>query len=96
MSIAQDKTIPFAWKKRTSKADVIPVHRAKGFGQQAFIPAMVKGMSATDRPKGDPEGGTLGRPADFLIAPNGKIVASHYGRHAFDQWSVDELLRLAK
>ena len=59
-------------------------------------PAMIKGMSASDKPKGDPEGGALGRPADFLISPDGKIVASHYGRHAFDQWSVDELLRMAK
>lgn len=59
-------------------------------------PAMARGIAASDKPKGDPEGGALGRPADFLIAPNGKIVASHYGRHAFDQWSVDDLLRLAK
>ncbi len=59
-------------------------------------PAMLKGMSAADKPKGDPEGGALGRPADFLIAPDGKVVASHYGRHAYDQWSVDELLRMAK
>ena len=59
-------------------------------------PAMARGMSAPDKPKGDPEGGPLGRPADFLIGPDGKIVASHYGRHAYDQWSVDELLRLAK
>ncbi|MEO6953838.1 MAG: NADH-quinone oxidoreductase subunit I [Polyangia bacterium] len=49
MSIAQEKTIPFAWKKRTSKADVIPVHRARGFGQQAFIPAIVKGMAVSLR-----------------------------------------------
>jgi NADH-quinone oxidoreductase subunit I len=37
------------WKKRTSKADVIGVTRPHGFGQQAFIPAMVKGMGVSLR-----------------------------------------------
>ena len=37
----------------------------------------------------------LGMPADFLIAPDGAVVARKYGEHAGDQWSVDELLRLA-
>jgi peroxiredoxin len=59
-------------------------------------PAMAKGNSTEDRPKGDPEGSPLGRPAEFLIDASGKVVASHYGRHAFDQWSVDELLSLVK
>src|SRR5262249_30612536 len=39
-----------------------------------------------------PEGGRLGLPADFLIAPNGQLIAVHYGQHAFDQWTVDEVL----
>ncbi|MFF6958300.1 redoxin domain-containing protein [Streptomyces sp. NPDC008317] len=39
-----------------------------------------------------PTGGSLGLPADFLIAPDGRIVAAKYGEHAYDQWSVDELL----
>lgn len=34
----------------------------------------------------------LGLPADFLIDPDGTVVAAHYGRHADDQWSVDQLL----
>ncbi len=59
-------------------------------------PAIFKGASAADKPTGDPEGGPLGRPADFLISSDGKIVASHYGRHAYDQWSVDELLQKVK
>jgi len=59
-------------------------------------PAIVKGVSAKDKPEGDPDGGPLGLPADFLINAEGKIVASHYGRHAYDQWSVDELLALAR
>lgn len=38
----------------------------------------------------------LGMPADFLIAPGGRVVAAHHGAHADDQWSLDELLALAK
>lgn len=43
-----------------------------------------------------PYGGSFGLPADFLIAPDGKILAAHYGQHANDQWSVDELLSLCR
>jgi peroxiredoxin len=38
----------------------------------------------------------LGLPADFLIGPNGLVLAAKYGKHASDQWSVDELLDLAR
>jgi peroxiredoxin len=41
-------------------------------------------------------GGPLGLPGDFLIAPSGQIKAAKYGTHAYDQWSVDELIALAK
>jgi hypothetical protein len=41
-------------------------------------------------------GGPLGLPADFLIGPSGRINAVKYGADAYDQWSVDELLTLAK
>ena len=37
----------------------------------------------------------LGMPADFLIASDGAVVARKYGEHADDQWSVDELVKLA-
>lgn len=37
----------------------------------------------------------LGLPADFLIASDGCVVARKYGRHADDQWSVDEIVELA-
>lgn len=37
----------------------------------------------------------LGLPADFLIDSTGRVVAVKYGRHANDQWSVDELLRVS-
>jgi len=38
----------------------------------------------------------LGLPADFLIDPNGRVLAASYGKYVDDQWSVDELLDLAK
>lgn len=37
-----------------------------------------------------------GLPADFLIASDGKVLASKYGTTANDQWSVDQLLNLAR
>lgn len=39
--------------------------------------------------------GRLGLPADLLIGPDGRVLAAKYGEHVYDQWSVDELLRLA-
>ena len=41
-------------------------------------------------------GGPFGLPGDFLIAPSGQIEALKYGTHAYDQWSVDELIALAR
>src|ERR1700744_4446445 len=41
MSDQQHKPV---WKKRESKAEVYVAQRAQGFGQQAFIPAMVQGL----------------------------------------------------
>ena len=41
-------------------------------------------------------GGPMGLPADFLIAPSGQVKAAKYGTHAYDQWSVDELIALAR
>ncbi|APR79004.1 Hypothetical protein A7982_04351 [Minicystis rosea] len=43
-----------------------------------------------------PTGGRFGLPADFLVAPDGRVLASKYGEHAGDQWSVDELLALTR
>jgi peroxiredoxin len=42
-----------------------------------------------------PTGGLLGLPADFLIASDGRLAAVKYGKHAYDQWTVDELLERA-
>jgi hypothetical protein len=36
----------------------------------------------------------LGLPADLLIGSDGRVLATKYGSHADDQWSVDELLDL--
>lgn len=56
---------------------------------------VIKGLRAGGFP-GPPRGESiLGLPADFLIAPDGRIVAAKYGEHANDQWSVTELLELA-
>ena len=42
---------------------------------------------------GSGDGSThLGLPAGFIIDSDGTVVASHYGRHADDQWTVDQLL----
>jgi peroxiredoxin len=61
-------------------------------------PAMLKGTFAKNKPKVTfpPTGGPIGLPADFLIAADGTIVATHYGKHADDQWSVDEMLALVQ
>lgn len=58
------------------------------------LPASIKGNLAKDKPSlgGFPNGGILGLPADFLITPDGTITNMHYGKHAYDQWTVDEVL----
>lgn len=58
--------------------------------------AYVRGALARHRSSSfSGEGGHTGLPADFLVAPDGSIVALRYGKHADDQWSVDEVLDLA-
>jgi peroxiredoxin len=42
-----------------------------------------------------PTNGNLGLPAEFLISAGRKVKAVKYGRHAYDQWTVDELLTIA-
>lgn len=48
------------------------------------------------RPAMRQENGRLGLPADFLVAPDGRVLAAKHGEHAYDQWSVDELLSHAR
>ena len=38
----------------------------------------------------------FGRPADFIIGSDGRVLARKYGTHADDQWSVDEIVSLGK
>jgi peroxiredoxin len=45
-------------------------------------------------PTVNPLGGRFGLPADLLIASDGRVLACKYGDHAYDQWSVDEVLAL--
>ena len=60
--------------------------------------ASLKGILRKDKPAmiGIPNGGILGLPAEFLIASDGLVRAVHYGTHAYDQWTVDELLGLSR
>jgi len=51
-------------------------------GKRGYVPSI------------NPSGGRFGLPADFLIATDGRVLAAHYGDHAYDQWSVNELLEL--
>jgi peroxiredoxin len=58
-------------------------------------PVVLRGLRNGGSP-GPRHGETvLGLPADFLIDQAGRVVALRYGRHANDQWSVDELIELA-
>jgi peroxiredoxin len=58
-------------------------------------PVVLRGLRNGGSP-GPRHGETvLGLPADFLIDRAGRVVALQYGRHANDQWSVDELIKLA-
>jgi hypothetical protein len=60
--------------------------------------AALKGNLRKDKPEvtGMPNGGIMGLPAQFLIKSDGSVRAVHYGAHAYDQWSVDELLELSR
>ena len=67
----------------------------------AIIRGAARSIAATIRgkqhaPPAKPAGGSTGLPGDFLIASNGRVIASKYGEHAYDQWTVDEVLELAK
>ncbi|NUU22888.1 MAG: AhpC/TSA family protein [Streptomycetaceae bacterium] len=67
-----------------------PILRAVAVG----IGRVIRGKDHLPAPK--QPNGRLGLPADFLIAPGGLVVAAKFGTHAYDQWSVDELLELVR
>jgi peroxiredoxin len=56
-------------------------------------PNLIKGYRL--RPAGKLDSSPFGLPAEFLISPEGIIIASHYGSHSSDQWSVDDILQIA-
>ncbi len=59
-------------------------------------PMVLRGLRAGGSPAPRHGDSPLGLPADFLIGPDGQVLAAKYGRHANDQWSVDELLEAAR
>ncbi|MGE5132770.1 MAG: peroxiredoxin-like family protein [Gemmatimonadota bacterium] len=68
-------------------------------------PAIARGLAASlidvvrrrrPAPALRPHGGRFGLPADFLIAPDGRVLAVKYGEHASDHWPVSEVLALAR
>ncbi|MPZ97626.1 MAG: redoxin domain-containing protein [Propionibacteriales bacterium] len=61
-------------------------------------PAVVRGIWAMRSLRGAVGTGEqhLGLPADLLIDTHGHVVAAKHGAHANNQWSVNELLTLAK
>ncbi|HLH15627.1 MAG TPA: AhpC/TSA family protein [Bryobacteraceae bacterium] len=65
-----------------------------GRGVLRSIGRIVRGRQPL--PPLNPKGGSLGLPADFLIASDGSVLACKYGEHAFDQWPVDEILTLSR
>ncbi len=59
-----------------------------------FAAARAMASGAATNPTAGSGDGSFGLPGDFLVAPDGEVVALHRGKHADDQWSVDELLAL--
>lgn len=72
----------------------LPILRAIAWATVGILTGTVRA------PPSNPQGGRLGLPADFLIAPDGprdgRVLACKYGAHVDDQWSVDEVLAQAR
>ncbi|WP_310942031.1 peroxiredoxin-like family protein [Streptomyces sp. gCLA4] len=67
-----------------------PVLRAVAVGTVELLRGRQKAPARTQ------DNGRLGLPADFLIAPDGTVLARSYGEYADDQWPVEKLLTLAE
>jgi peroxiredoxin len=63
---------------------------------RVWLPAIRAALRTRRLPPATPHGGILGLPADFLISPDNTVLARKYGTHAYDQWTVDELLHHAR
>ena len=91
------KDVPFALVGDPKKAlyKELGVEASLGFLSRSSLSAAMRGVSHGHLGLRI-GGGPFGLPADFLIAPSGRIKAVKYGIHAYDQWSVDQLIALAK
>jgi hypothetical protein len=92
------KDVPFLMVGDPKKAfyKYFGIESSIGFISPKSLAAAFRGMAHGHFALRVAGGGPLGLPADFLIAPSGRINARKYGTDAYDQWSVDELLTLAK
>jgi peroxiredoxin len=92
------KDVPFRMVGDPKKAFYknFGVEASLGFISLSALGAGMRGMAHGHFGLRMVGGGPLGLPADFLIAPSGRMNAVKYGTDAYDQWSVDELLTLAK
>jgi peroxiredoxin len=92
------KDVPFLMVGDPKKAfyKYFGVESSLGFISLKALGAAFRGMAHGHFALRLGGGGPFGLPADFLIAPSGRISAVKYGTDAYDQWSVDELLTLAK
>jgi peroxiredoxin len=68
----------------------VPILRAIAFATTGIRTGTVR------PPAAKPQGGRLGLPADFLIAPDGRVVACKYGAHVDDHWSMNDVLAQAR
>ena len=91
------KDVPFRMVGDPKKAFYknFGVEASLGFISLSALGAGMRGMAHGHFGLRMVGGGPLGLPADFLIAPSGRMNAVKYGTDAYDQWSVDELLTLA-
>ncbi|WP_437729858.1 peroxiredoxin-like family protein [Sorangium sp. So ce1335] len=56
----------------------------------------IRGMVGAPSNPLDGEGGKDGLPADFLVGPDGAILAVRYGAHAADHWELEQVIALAR
>jgi peroxiredoxin len=92
------KDVPFVLVGDPKKAlyKEFGVEASLGFMSLKALGAAMRGMAQGHFGLRLFGGGPLGLPGDFLIAPSGEIKAAKYETHAYDEWSVDELIALAK
>ena len=60
----------------------------------AVLWAGIRGIWTTRKLYKKAENGIFGLPADFLIDPDGEVLAAHYGANAYDNWDADQILQI--